>query len=83
MLGGAGAGAAGGFDVASLLQVASKAGLGASSLQQLVPVVVTFLQSRLDANTLAKVFSAVPGLEKLGGGNKGGLSGMLGGIMGG
>ncbi len=82
-LGGAGSGASAGFDVTSLLQIASKAGLGPSSVQQLVPIVVTFLKSRLDPSTLAKVFSAVPGLEKLGGGDKGGLLGMLGGIMGG
>jgi uncharacterized protein VcgC/VcgE DUF2780 len=83
LLGGAGGGSGSGIDLASLLQLASRAGLSPSTAQQLVPIVVTFLKSRLDPGTLAKVFSAVPGLERLGGGNKGGLLGMLGGIMGG
>jgi hypothetical protein len=80
--GGSGSGAAG-LDLASLLQVASRAGLSPSTAQQLLPIVVSFLKSRLDPSTLAKVFSAVPGLDKLGGGSQGGLLGMLGGIMGG
>jgi hypothetical protein len=86
LLGGAGGGSgsgAAGLDLASLLQVASRAGLSPTTAQQLVPIVVSFLKSRLDPGTLARVFSAVPGLEKLGGGRPGGLIGMLGGIMGG
>ncbi len=86
LLGGAGGllgGSSGGLDAAALVQLAVKAGLGGGAAEKLVPVVVSFLKSRLDPNLLAKVLSVVPGLEKLaGGGSGGGLLGGLGSILG-
>lgn len=79
LLGGAGAG--GGFDIASLVQLAAKAGVGPGAAKQLLPLVLQFLQSRLDPGLLSKITSAVPALS--GAGNKGGLLGALGGILGG
>jgi hypothetical protein len=84
LLGGAGSGhggAGGGLDVASLLQLAAKAGLGGGAAEKLVPLVMSFLKSRLDPALLAKVLSVVPGLEKFTGGS-GGLGGLFGGILG-
>lgn len=78
LLGGAGAG---GFDIASLVQLATKAGVGPGAAKQLLPLVLQFLQSRLDPALLSKITAAVPALS--GGGNKGGLLGALGGILGG
>lgn len=80
-LAGGGSGAGGGFDVAALVQLAAKAGVGPAAAKQLLPLVLQFLQSRLDPGLLSKVLSAVPALS--GGGNKGGLLGALGGILGG
>jgi hypothetical protein len=83
LLGGAGGG---GFDVASLIQLASKAGLGGGGAEKLIPIVLSFLQSRLDPALLSRVLGAVPGLEKLAAGGErpgGGLLGALGGILGG
>lgn len=76
-----GGGAGGGFDLASLVQLAAKAGVGPGAAKQLLPLVLQFLQARLDPALLSKISAAVPGLS--GGGNKGGLLGALGGILGG
>jgi hypothetical protein len=85
LLGGAGGllgGAGGGLDVGALIQLASKAGVSGGAAQKLLPIVVSFLKSRLDPALLAKVLSVVPGLEKLAGGaSGGGLGGLLGGIL--
>jgi uncharacterized protein VcgC/VcgE DUF2780 len=79
---GGGGGAGGGLDVASLIQLASNAGLSSGTAQKLLPIVVSFLKSRLDPALLSKVLSVVPGLEKLAGGaSGGGLGGLLGGIL--
>lgn len=76
-----GGGSAGGFDLGSLLQLAAKAGVGPGAAKQLLPLVLQFLQARLDPALLSKITAAVPALS--GGGNKGGLMGALGGILGG
>ena len=79
-------GSAGGLDLASLVQLASKVGLSPGAAQSLVPVVLSFLQARLDPALLSRVLSAVPALSKLAGnkgGSGGGLLGALGGILGG
>jgi hypothetical protein len=83
LLGGAGGllGGGRGLDVASLLQLAAKAGLGGGAAEKLVPIVMSFLKSRLDPALLAQVLSVVPGLEKFTGGS-GGLGGLFGGILG-
>jgi len=84
-LGGAGAGS-GGLDVGSLVALAGKAGLGGEAVQQLLPLVLSFLKSRLDPALLAKILGAVPGLEQFaglaGGAEGGGLAGALGGLFG-
>jgi hypothetical protein len=77
LLGGGGSG----FDVAALVQLAAKSGVGPAAAKQLLPLVLQFLQSRLDPGLLSKIVAAVPALS--GGGNKGGLLGALGGILGG
>lgn len=76
-----GGGAASGFDLASLIQLATKAGVGPAAAKQLLPLVLQFLQTRLDPALLSRITAAVPALS--GGGNKGGLLGALGGILGG
>ncbi len=77
LLGGGGSG----FDMAALVQVASKAGLGPGAAQQLLPLLLQFLQSRLDPALLSRLTAAVPALS--GTKNKGGLLGALGSILGG
>lgn len=77
LLGGGGSG----FDVAALVQLAAKAGVGPAAAKQLLPLVLQFLQSRLDPALLSKITAAIPALT--GGGTKGGLLGALGGILGG
>lgn len=76
--GGLSGGSSGGLDAAALVQLAVKAGLGVGAAEKLLPVVVSFLKTRLDPSLLAKVLSVVPGLEKLAGGASGG--GPLGGL---
>jgi hypothetical protein len=76
-----GGGSGGGFDIASLVQLAVKSGVGPAAAKQLLPLVLQFLQSRLDPGLLSKISAAVPALS--GAGNKGGLLGALGGILGG
>ena len=73
------AGLLGGGGAADLLQTVSKLGLDASTAQKALPLVVDFLKSRLDEQTLQKIMSAVPMLRGLGGG---GLGGALGGLLG-
>jgi hypothetical protein len=77
-----GGGGAGGFDLAQLVQLAAKAGVGPAAAQQVLPIVLQFLQQRLDPALLSKITSAIPALAG-GGGKKGGLMGALGGILGG
>ncbi|MEY4549789.1 MAG: hypothetical protein RL685_5984 [Pseudomonadota bacterium] len=79
LLGGGGSGS--GFDVAALVQLAAKAGVGPAAAKQLLPLVLQFLQSRLDPALLSKITAVIPVLT--GGANKGGLMGALGGILGG
>jgi hypothetical protein len=88
LLGGAGGslgGAGGGLDVAALVQLAARAGLSGGAAEKLLPIVVSFLKSRLDPALLSRVLSVVPGLEKLAGGASGlgggGLGRLLGGIL--
>lgn len=86
LLGGAGGllgGSGGGVDLGALIQLAAKAGLGGGAAEKLLPIVVSFLKSRLDPALLSKVLSTVPGLDKLasGGSSRGGLGGLLGGIL--
>jgi hypothetical protein len=76
-----GGGGGSGFDVAALVQLAAKAGVGPAAAKQLLPLVLQFLQSRLDPALLSKITAAIPVLT--GGGSKGGLLGALGGILGG
>lgn len=80
LLGGVLGGGGSGFDASALIQMAVKAGVGPGAAQQLVPLVLQFLQSRLEPGLLQRVLSAVPGLAggKPGGG---GLLGALGGLM--
>lgn len=83
LLGGSGSG----IDVGSLVALAGKAGLGGGAVQQLVPLVLSFLKSRLDPALLSRILGAVPGLEQLAGaggagGAGGGLAGALGGLFG-
>lgn len=80
LLGGVLGGAGSGFDVASLIQVATKFGVGAGAAQQLLPLVLQFLQSRLEPGLLQRILSAVPALA--GGKSGGGLAGALGGLLG-
>jgi hypothetical protein len=89
LLGGAGgllSGAAGllgksgsGLDLGALIQVVQKSGISASSAQAVVPLLLKFLESRLDPQLLSRVLSLVPALKGLGGG--GGLAGALGGLL--
>jgi hypothetical protein len=83
LLGGAGSG---GLDVGALVALAGKAGLGGEAVQQLLPLVLNFLKSRLDPALLSKILGAVPGLEQFaglaGGAEGGGLAGALGGLFG-
>jgi hypothetical protein len=84
LLGGPGGlgGGARDLDVAALIQLATKAGVSSGTAEKLLPIVVSFLKSRLDPALLSKVLSVVPGLEKLAGGaSGGGLGGLLGGIL--
>lgn len=80
LLGGSGGG---GLDIGGLLQLAGKAGLGRGAVEKLLPILVSFLKSRLDPALLSRVLSVVPGLDKLTGGatSGGGLGGLLGGIL--
>jgi len=78
LLGGSGSG----FDVGSLLALAGKAGLSGGAVQQLLPLVLSFLKSRLDPALLSKILGAVPGLEQAAGGAGGGIAGALGGLFG-
>lgn len=78
LLGGSGSG----FDVGSLIALAGKAGLSGSAVQQLLPLVLSFLKSRLDPALLSKILGAVPGLEQAAGGAGGGIAGALGGLFG-
>ena len=54
LLGGGG----GGFDVAALVQLAAKAGVGPAAARQLLPLLLQFLQSRLDPALLGKISAA-------------------------
>jgi len=74
-----------GLDVASLIQLAAKAGVPAGAAQSLLPVLLQFLQSRLSPDLLGKVLSIAPALKSGGQGRQGGggLLGALGGILGG
>jgi hypothetical protein len=82
LLGGALGGGGSGFDVGALLQLAAKAGVGPAAVQQVLPLLVKFLEARLEPGLLQRILSAVPALT--GGGAKagGGLAGALGGLLG-
>ncbi len=72
------AGLVGGGELGELAGAASKLGLDASSVQKALPLITSFLESRLDAGTLSKILQAVPFLK---GGGGGGLAGALGGLL--
>ncbi len=76
---GAAAGLMGGGDLGQLVSSASKLGLDAGAVQKALPLIVDFLKSRLDDQTLAKVLGALPFLK--GGTGGGGLAGALGGFL--
>jgi uncharacterized protein VcgC/VcgE DUF2780 len=82
LLGGALGGGGGGFDVGSLIQMATKFDLGPAAVQQLVPIVLQFLQSKLEPGLLQRILSAVPALTGGGKPGGGGLAGALGGLLG-
>lgn len=71
----------GGLDIAALVQQALQAGATPAAAKQLLPLLLQFLQARLDPTLLSKITAAVPALS--GSSNKGGLLGALGGILGG
>ena len=57
-----------------------KTNLGTDKLGVLVPILTTFLKSRLEGGTLEKVMGFLPMLQGLAGGD---AKGMLGGVLGG
>jgi hypothetical protein len=67
-----------GLDLAAIGQLVSKAGLGSGAVQQLLPIVLEFLKSRLDPGLLSRVLGAIPALS---GAKGGGLARALGGIL--
>lgn len=82
LLGGVLGGGGSGFDVGALVQLAAKSGVGPGAVQQLLPLLVQFLQSRLEPGLLQRILSAVPALTGGGGKPGGGLAGALGGLLG-
>ncbi|MGD9488667.1 MAG: DUF2780 domain-containing protein [Calditrichaceae bacterium] len=62
----------------SMIDNFSKAGFSMSMVKKFLPVVFTYLQKNVSAETLEKVAGAIPGLDSLLGGSKsGGLLGKL------
>ncbi|MET0413854.1 MAG: hypothetical protein ABW217_21270 [Polyangiaceae bacterium] len=82
LLGGVLGGGGAGFDVGSLIQMATKFNVGPGAVQALVPIVLQFLQSRLEPGLLQRILSAVPALTGAKGKPGGGLAGALGGLLG-
>lgn len=73
-------GSEGGLDVGGIAKLAGGLNLDASSIQSLLPTVLSFLRSRLDDGLLSKVLGAVPLLS--GGSQAGGIAGAVGKLFG-